>query len=152
MHLLRVSLLLNPPPHTPTTFPPHAPPMPGELLVSSAPMEVDSASSSSTTTLTLQKKLAGNVAKNTIDLYLISDEDAHYEQEILRDPYSSLKPWMRYIEYKMKTGSIQEQVFVFERACKTLPRSYKLWKMVCFYSRPGTLFFCNCLADASWPR
>lgn len=107
--------------------------MPGELLVS-APMEVDSPSVT-TTTLLVSKKLAnvGNIAsvgKNTIDLFLISDEDAHYEQEILRDPYSSLKPWLRYIEYKIKTGSIQEQVFVFERACKALPRSYKLWKMV----------------------
>lgn len=105
--------------------------MPGELLVS-APMEVDS--SSATTTLLVSRKLnVGNIAsvgKNTIDLFLISDEDAHYEQEILRDPYSSLKPWLRYIEYKIKTGSIQEQVFIFERACKTLPRSYKLWKMV----------------------
>lgn len=107
--------------------------MPGELLVS-APMEVDS-SSSATTTLLVSRKLAnvGNIAsvgKNTIDLFLISDEDAHYEQEILRDPYSSLKPWLRYIEYKIKKGSIQEQVFIFERACKALPRSYKLWKMV----------------------
>lgn len=65
-----------------------------------------------------------------IDLFLISDEDAHYEQEILRDPYSSLKPWVRYIEYKIKMGSIHEQIFIFERACKALPRSYKLWKMV----------------------
>lgn len=106
--------------------------MPGELLVST-PMEVDS--SSATTTLLVSRKLAnvGNISsvgKNTIDLFLISDEDAHYEQEILRDPYSSLKPWLRYIEYKTKKGSIQEQVFIFERACKALPRSYKLWKMV----------------------
>ncbi|PWW80625.1 protein prenylyltransferase [Tuber magnatum] len=68
-------------------------------------------------------------AATAIDLYLISEEDAHYEQEILRDPYSSLKPWLRYLEYKAKTGSIHEQVFVFERAGKALPRSYKLWKM-----------------------
>lgn len=71
-----------------------------------------------------------SVAKNSIDLYLITDEDAHYEQEILRDPYSSTKPWLRYIDHKLKTGSIIEQVFVFERACKALPRSYKIWKMV----------------------
>lgn len=117
--------------------------MPGELLVP-ASMEVDP--SSATTTLLVSKKLSniGNIAsvgKNTIDLFLISDEDAHYEQEILRDPYSSLKPWLRYIEHKIKTGSIQEQVFVFERACKALPRSYKLWKMVSAIFFPFLFFF-----------
>ena len=113
--------------------------MPGELL---APMEVDSSSSASATTTMLVSKrshpdsiLKGPAttapgAATAIDLYLISEEDAHYEQEILRDPYSSLKPWLRYLEYKAKTGSIHGQVFVFERACKALPRSYKLWKMV----------------------
>jgi hypothetical protein len=90
---------------------------------------------SSTVTKTVSQARV-DVAQNTIDLYLISDEDAHYEQEILRDPYSSIKPWLRYIEHKTKTGSIQEQVFVFERACKALPRSYKLWKMVCHIRFP----------------
>ena len=108
-------------------------------------MEVDSLPPPSTSTTSSASKpiskAAGAAAattaigsnpprKNTIDLYLISDGDAHYEQEILRDPYSSIKPWLRYIEYKLKTGSIQEQVFVYERACKALPRSYKIWKMV----------------------
>jgi len=114
--------------------------MPGEFL---APMEVDSSSSTSATTTMLVSKrshpdsvLKGPAttapgAAAAIDLYLISEEDAHYEQEILRDPYSSLKPWLRYLEYKAKAGSIHGQVFVFERACKALPRSYKLWKMVC---------------------
>lgn len=108
--------------------------MPGELLVSTAPMEVDSSPSVTTTMLVTKRShpdtTIKDVGKTTIDLYLISDEDAHYEQEILRDPYSSLKPWLRYIEYKTKTGAIHEQVFIFERACKALPRSYKLWKMV----------------------
>lgn len=40
-----------------------------------------------------------------------SEEDAHYEQDIFRDPYG-MKPWLRYIEYKTKNGTIQEQVFV----------------------------------------
>lgn len=90
------------------------------------------ASSSSATTVTTTNTPAkpAGASETAIDLYLISDEDAHYEQEILRDPYSSIKPWLRYIEYKHKTGSIQEQVFVYERACKALPRSYKIWKMV----------------------
>ncbi|CCU75866.1 pre-mRNA splicing factor SYF1/pre-mRNA splicing factor syf-1 [Blumeria hordei DH14] len=62
------------------------------------------------------------------DLSLISDEDAVYEQEVFRDP-GSTKPWLAYIETKIRHGSIQEQSFVMERACRQLPRSYKLWKM-----------------------
>ncbi|RDW80749.1 putative pre-mrna-splicing factor syf1 protein [Coleophoma crateriformis] len=62
------------------------------------------------------------------DLYLISEEDTIYEQDILRDP-GSTKPWLAYIEFKFKHGSLHEQAFVLERACLQLPRSYKLWKM-----------------------
>jgi pre-mRNA-splicing factor SYF1 len=93
-------------------------------------MEVDPSPSTSTSKSVSKTSVAATISQNAIDLYLISDEDAHYEQEILRDPYSSIKPWLRYIEFKVKTGSIQEQVFVYERACKALPRSYKIWKMV----------------------
>jgi len=63
-----------------------------------------------------------------LDLYLISNEDAIYEQDILRDP-GSVRPWLTYIEHKMRNGTIHEQAFVQERACMQLPRSYKLWKM-----------------------
>jgi len=76
-----------------------------------------------------------------IDLYLISDDDAHYEHEILRDPYSSIKPWLRYIEHKVQTGTIQEQVFIYERACKALPRSYKIWKKAKLSSTLPTSLF-----------
>ncbi|RFU30167.1 hypothetical protein B7463_g6153, partial [Scytalidium lignicola] len=62
------------------------------------------------------------------DLYLISEEDTIYEQDILRDP-GSTKPWLAYIEFKFKHGTLLEQAFVLERACRQLPRSYKLWKM-----------------------
>ncbi|KAF3400698.1 Pre-mRNA-splicing factor syf1 [Talaromyces pinophilus] len=62
------------------------------------------------------------------DLYLISSEDTIYEQDLLRDP-GSIKPWLSYIEYKRQNGTLYEQSFVMERACKQLPRSYKLWKM-----------------------
>lgn len=62
------------------------------------------------------------------DLHLVGDEDAVYEQDILRDP-GSTKPWLAYIEFKLQHGNAQEQAFVMERACKQLPRSYKLWKM-----------------------
>ncbi|CRG83963.1 Pre-mRNA-splicing factor syf1 [Talaromyces islandicus] len=62
------------------------------------------------------------------DLYLISSEDIIYEQDLLRDP-GSIKPWMSYIEYKQQNGTLYEQAFIMERACKQLPRSYKLWKL-----------------------
>ncbi|EFR03205.1 pre-mRNA-splicing factor syf1 [Nannizzia gypsea CBS 118893] len=62
------------------------------------------------------------------DLFLIANDDAVYEQDILRDP-RSIKPWLSYIEHKKKNGTLYEQSFVMERACKQLPRSYKLWKM-----------------------
>ena len=61
-------------------------------------------------------------------LYLISADDVVYEQDILRDP-DSIKPWLVYIDHKHQSGSLLEQVFVLDRACRRLPRSYKLWKM-----------------------
>lgn len=65
----------------------------------------------------------------TTNLPFQSDEDAVYEQDILRDP-GSTKPWLAYIEFKLQHGTIHEQAFVIERACLQLPRSYKLWKLV----------------------
>lgn len=62
------------------------------------------------------------------DLYLISEEDTIYEQDILREP-GSTRPWLAYIAFKFQHGSLTEQAFVLERACQALPRSYKLWKM-----------------------
>ncbi|EXJ55878.1 pre-mRNA-splicing factor syf1 [Cladophialophora yegresii CBS 114405] len=62
------------------------------------------------------------------DLYLIANEDAIYEQDIIRNP-GSIRPWLTYIDFKMRNGTIHEQAFVQERACIQLPRSYKLWKM-----------------------
>ncbi|KAF2496731.1 hypothetical protein BU16DRAFT_458114 [Lophium mytilinum] len=62
------------------------------------------------------------------DLYLISDNDQIYEQDIIRSP-GSIKPWLAYVAYKRQHSSLLEQAFVLERACATLPRSYKLWKM-----------------------
>lgn len=67
---------------------------------------------------------------------LQSEEDTIYEQDILREP-GSTKPWLAYIEFKFQHGSSQEQAFVLERACRQLPRSYKLWKMVHI---PGRVF------------
>ncbi|KAK9367368.1 hypothetical protein V1509DRAFT_627124 [Lipomyces kononenkoae] len=62
-----------------------------------------------------------------LDLYLISETDLPYEHDVLRYPHT-LAPWMRYIEHKLQSP-IHEQVFVYERACRDLGRSYKVWKM-----------------------
>jgi pre-mRNA-splicing factor SYF1 len=62
------------------------------------------------------------------DFYLIANEDAIYEQDILRNP-ASVRPWLTYIDYKMRNDTIHAQAFVMERACAQLPRSYKLWKL-----------------------
>lgn len=58
-----------------------------------------------------------------------SNGDAVYEQDILRDP-ASVNPWLAYINFKSRHGSLSEQNFVMARACLQLPRSYKLWKLV----------------------
>lgn len=58
-----------------------------------------------------------------------TNEDFVYEQDVLRDP-ATIKPWLVYIEFKVRHGSIAEQNFVMARACAQLPRSYKLWKLV----------------------
>ncbi|KAF3902995.1 hypothetical protein ABW20_dc0107118 [Dactylellina cionopaga] len=68
-------------------------------------------------------------AKNAIDFYLITDEDVLFEQDIQRDQEPQLKTWLQYINHKKKNGKLAELVFVFERAVKEMPRSYKLWKM-----------------------
>ncbi|KAI1434569.1 TPR-like protein [Xylaria sp. CBS 124048] len=70
----------------------------------------------------------GKHAARQPDLHLVSDEDAVYEQDILRD-MGSTKPWLAYVQFKIQHGTLHEQAFVLERACQQLPRSYKLWKM-----------------------
>src|SRR5271154_6880598 len=60
--------------------------------------------------------------------HLISEADTLYEQEIARNP-GSVKPWIEYVNFKRKHATPYRQAFVLERACSTLPRSYKLWKM-----------------------
>lgn len=62
------------------------------------------------------------------DTHIQSSDDVVYEQDIIRDP-GSIKPWLIYTDYKHQHGTLLEQAFVLERACRQLPRSYKLWKM-----------------------
>ncbi|EME40975.1 hypothetical protein DOTSEDRAFT_74506 [Dothistroma septosporum NZE10] len=61
-------------------------------------------------------------------LYLISQNDEVYENDILRNP-GNIKAWLDYAHYKRQYGTLLEQSFVLERACVALPRSYKLWKL-----------------------
>lgn len=61
-------------------------------------------------------------------LYLISQNDEIYENDILRSP-GNVKAWLDYAHFKRQYGTLLEQSFVLERACIALPRSYKLWKM-----------------------
>ncbi|KPM40088.1 Pre-mRNA-splicing factor SYF1 [Neonectria ditissima] len=72
--------------------------------------------------------LALNGLRRQPQFHLVSNEDSVYEQDILRDP-GSVKPWLAYIDFKLRHGTMVEQAFVMERACAQLPRSYKLWKL-----------------------
>lgn len=49
-----------------------------------------------------------------------------FEEELLRNPYS-LKSWLRYLDHK-RGASASQRIFIFERAVRQLPGSYKLWK------------------------
>ncbi|CAN6603114.1 pre-mRNA-splicing factor Syf1p [Trichomonascus vanleenenianus] len=60
-------------------------------------------------------------------MYPITEDDIPFEREILRDPFE-LKHWLRYIDF-LSDRSVEDQSFVLERACSTLSRSYKLWKL-----------------------
>lgn len=62
------------------------------------------------------------------DFSLLSKDDTLYEQDLFRNP-SSPRPWLAYIDHKLRNGTLSEQAYVMERACLHLPRSYKLWKM-----------------------
>lgn len=61
----------------------------------------------------------------------ISERDLPFEDDIVRSPYS-LKPWLRYLNEKQNRFVHEKQtlplVLVYERACRQLPGSYKLWK------------------------
>lgn len=58
----------------------------------------------------------------------LSPEDLPYEQEIVKNPHD-INAWLRYVEFKQH-APMPVRCFVLERACNSLGRSYKLWKMV----------------------
>ncbi|KXS11643.1 TPR-like protein [Gonapodya prolifera JEL478] len=57
----------------------------------------------------------------------ITPDDLALEEHLLRHPYV-LKNWLTYID-KKRTASHEARIFIFDRAVKELPGSYKLWKM-----------------------
>lgn len=97
--------------------------MPGELLRTLTPPFILSVGKGKT-----KSKLGVASPAMSSNLHLISENDVIYEQDVLRNP-GSIKPWIDYANFKRQYGSLLEQSFVLERACNTLPRSYKLWKM-----------------------
>ncbi|ODQ58199.1 hypothetical protein WICANDRAFT_34359 [Wickerhamomyces anomalus NRRL Y-366-8] len=60
-----------------------------------------------------------------LGLELIQDADLPYEHQILEDP-DNLTNWLRYFWHK---DSTTEKLFILQRACDHLKRSYKLWIM-----------------------
>ncbi|KAJ2451831.1 pre-mRNA-splicing factor syf1 [Coemansia sp. RSA 2336] len=55
----------------------------------------------------------------------ISDADLAFEEEVIRNPYK-LKGWLLYLDHKKPTP--QALTIIYERALKSLPGSYKLWR------------------------
>jgi pre-mRNA-splicing factor SYF1 len=104
--------------------------MPGDILVARATPAANSSHASSIRSSQSKPKAMASKSISTRhpDLYLISESDTVYEQDILRTP-GSIKPWLEYAAFKRKHGSVLQQAFVLERAVTILPRSYKLWKM-----------------------
>ncbi|CAG8523295.1 12229_t:CDS:10, partial [Ambispora gerdemannii] len=67
-----------------------------------------------------------NITEESKGIYQIEEIDIPFEEEILRNPYT-LKSWLRYIDHKSEQ-LISQQIWIYERALKELPGSYKLWK------------------------
>jgi len=59
-------------------------------------------------------------------LKLIKSDDIPFEEDLIRNPLN-VKKWLRYIEYK-EEDSFESRIFIYERALKELPGSYKIWK------------------------
>lgn len=57
----------------------------------------------------------------------VQEDDFPYEADLSRAP-GRVHGWLRYAEAKKARGDRQGVYFVFERALKEMPGSYKLWK------------------------
>lgn len=108
--------------------------MPGELLRTLTPPFIVSlgksrpSSSRKPSSSTTSLNMAQQQQQQQSQLYLIAHNDEIYESDVLRNP-GSIKPWLDYANFKRQYGTLLEQSFVLERACRALPRSYKLWKL-----------------------
>ncbi|CAG8613850.1 14583_t:CDS:10 [Ambispora leptoticha] len=71
-------------------------------------------------------EIEANIAEESERIFQIEEIDIPFEEEILRNPYT-LKSWLRYIDHKSEQP-ISQQIWIYERALKELPGSYKLWK------------------------
>jgi len=60
--------------------------------------------------------------------FLITHDDIPYEEDLLRDQYN-IKSWLRYLYHKQNANR-ESKIFIYERALKVFPGSYKLWKQV----------------------
>ncbi|KAI9156050.1 pre-mRNA-splicing factor syf1 [Blastocladiella emersonii ATCC 22665] len=74
-------------------------------------------------------------------LRTIADDDLPFENDLLRDPYS-VRAWVRYLEHKLGAVTLgraprSHLALLYERAVRTLPGSYKLWKAYLDWSRTG---------------
>ncbi|KAJ1979520.1 pre-mRNA-splicing factor syf1 [Dimargaris xerosporica] len=71
---------------------------------------------------------AADLAACTFDFSKVQilDDDLPFERDIERNPYL-LKCWLRYLDHKAE-ASLLMRAFIYERAVKQLPGSYKLWK------------------------
>jgi len=63
--------------------------------------------------------------KSSLSLLELNPEDLDHEEHVLKNQYS-LKAWWRYLEFKQKAPP-KVRSFLYERALKELPGSYKLW-------------------------
>ncbi|KAJ1518025.1 hypothetical protein HMI54_003006 [Coelomomyces lativittatus] len=66
----------------------------------------------------------------TLSLNTIIEDDIAFENDLIRNPYTT-RPWLRYLDHKLGyLDRIPEShyIILFERAVKTLPGSYRLWK------------------------
>jgi pre-mRNA-splicing factor SYF1 len=81
-----------------------------------------------------------------IESFLEEEQDFEFEEAIVKNPYS-LKLWWRYIEVK-KSATSKVRNVLHERACKLLPRSYKLWKH--YLDERKLQVLDKCITDPQW--
>ncbi|CAG8634968.1 6472_t:CDS:10 [Paraglomus brasilianum] len=80
----------------------------------------------STETSYVSCTFVGNLILSQGGLFKNEEIDVPFEEEILRNPFT-LKSWLRYIDHKLEKP-LAQQIWIYERALKELPGSYKIWK------------------------